>query len=80
MVNEALEKLAMKKFANTRANYLSGGEAQRVVLARTMSLLRKIVLLDEPCSAEAIHGSNHMENCIRNTCKQDGFNHPVYRP
>jgi ABC-type multidrug transport system ATPase subunit len=70
--DQVLDKLAMKNFVKMRASSLSGGETQRIVLARTLSLHRKIVLLDEPASAEDIHGSHLIENHIQGTCEQDG--------
>jgi len=45
-----LEKLGLSDLAHRPARELSGGEAQRVVLARGLVLETPIVLLDEPTS------------------------------
>jgi molybdopterin-binding protein len=50
-VEEWLEKLGVAPLRHRRARSLSGGEAQRVSLARAFALEPDILLLDEPFSA-----------------------------
>ena len=51
MVSEVLERLELHGLAHRRIESLSGGEAQRAVLARALAQRSEILLLDEPTSA-----------------------------
>jgi tungstate transport system ATP-binding protein len=47
-IDTVLEELGLEKLAGNNARLLSGGEAQRVALARSILIQPEVLLLDEP--------------------------------
>lgn len=62
VVDDTLQRLDLRAFAERQVLTLSGGELQRVVLARALAQQAPIMLLDEPTSALDIgHGQHVLE-------------------
>lgn len=58
---EALAKVGMANLLQSRGDKLSGGEKQRMGLARVLAIPRKLLILDEPSSATDIRGTDIVE-------------------
>ncbi|MGE5628962.1 MAG: energy-coupling factor ABC transporter ATP-binding protein [Solirubrobacterales bacterium] len=72
IVKFSLDRVGMGGFLESKAKFLSGGEAQRIGLARILIMKKDLILLDEPSSATDIAGAELIENYIREVNKLDG--------
>ena len=63
-VNQALDAVGMGDFVQARGSGLSGGEAQRVALARMLVRDLDVLMLDEPTASMDITGTLLVEDAL----------------
>ncbi len=64
-IAELLEIVEMTNYATTKAKFLSGGQMQRVAIAKVLALEPEVLLLDEPFS--------HIDNFRKNSLRRNLF-------
>ena len=73
LASEFLAKFNLDGFSTRNVNSLSGGEAQRVSLARTLIVKPKVILFDEPFSALDKPLTKSLATDIKNLQKEQNF-------
>lgn len=73
MASEFLAKFNLDGFSTRNVNSLSGGEAQRVSLARTLVVNPKVILFDEPFSALDKPLAKTLATDIKNLQREQNF-------
>jgi len=68
----ALERVGLLHLCKARANRLSGGETQRMAIARVLVRPRKLLLLDEPTASADIQAIELIENAIHAYAQETG--------
>lgn len=66
IANKALESIGMLEYAKRSFNALSGGEKQRVLIARSLAQQADIYILDEPTNHLDIHFQWSLMSLIKN--------------
>jgi len=72
ITDRLLKEVGIDFLAESKGNRLSGGEAQRLAIARLIALPHKLLLLDEPSSATDIAGNELIETALKRYCNENG--------
>ena len=73
LVESMIEQLGLGELAGAKARTLSGGEAQRVALARSLVLEPEVLLLDEPTSNLDPYNIKLIEEMIRRVIREQSM-------
>ncbi len=68
----ALERVGLTHLQRARGSHLSGGEAQRMALARLIVKPHKLLLLDEPTASADISANDKMERALLDYAEETG--------
>lgn len=71
IVFSILQKMGIEKFAFRDIRQLSGGERQKVVIARALAQQPKVIILDEPTSNLDLKNQLHILNLIAGLCETE---------
>ncbi len=73
IADAAIARLELERFQLRYVDELSGGELQKVVLARAMAQQPRVLLLDEPTASLDLYNQHEVMRCVSDIARTDGI-------
>jgi tungstate transport system ATP-binding protein len=73
MIDELLDLVGMREFKHARAHNLSGGETQRIAIARALACSPEVILFDEPTASVDVENQIAIERIVQEIKQEKGI-------
>ena len=73
VIDELLDLVGMGEFKHARAHNLSGGETQRIAIARALACSPEVILFDEPTASVDVENQIAIERIVREINQEKGI-------